>query len=198
MTTFVATYIGKQVVSTLGYNIIVTGITASVNNIGNIISMITRSSIPGDNQIVEYLIESDIDATLRVIDEFLREIKPDHISNSLSTCLFNMKDITEKINMELSIMYNELDYNRSIILLKTWKAYDCSAHIAKLKVYSAILDKRYKMLVKILSVNDKLVPDDSQKTVVSDDDMTKSAIFVDHFSQSEKSDKLVPYHDKKD
>lgn len=107
-----------------------------------------------DNNINKILIELDLENTIKVINEILINLESVNISSkNILSNIQNIKDIILKIENELLLLHNMVDYNNSIWILKKYRSYDCQNILDNLKLYKSILDNRKKLLTEVLQIN---------------------------------------------
>jgi hypothetical protein len=126
------------------------GIYALMSNINNF------TSYPN---VVIALKELDIEASIRILEKFLKELNIKHRTKTLEEALNLLKECIVNIENELSDIHNKMAENTTIakIPIYNWyKSHKFSGSIVKLKMLRSQLDNRKDMLFNIMKTNSEL------------------------------------------
>jgi hypothetical protein len=156
-----------KIITTIGINAVcasITTITSAAKNIYDVIGGISRSKTPEQSNVMDLIVSLDLEQTIKEVESLLKEIPKDKMnSKTLQLCLDGLTDILKKIEMELHRIDGMLRYNNTLWFLKTFRAYDCSQNMEKVKELSNILDKRLKRFFYILENKTELKHDNSDE-----------------------------------
>jgi len=145
---------GKQIISMVGGDILLNTITYSASNIYSILTKLTR--LREKNDITEYLMQSDLEKTLIVIDTLIKSMVNKKLSSPIRVAIQNLTDILAITEKELNDIHEKLEYNESLYVLRSWRSYDCTLNLDRIKQYAQLLDKRLDLVIKLFSINDNI------------------------------------------
>ena len=104
-----------------------------------------------DCSIQEVLTETDIQATLKTLDEFVKEID-EHNNKTLHIALENLNMIIEEIHTELNQISSDCEYHKTKYF-SNYRKLDLSNYCNNIKKKSKVLDKRFNLLIQIIQIN---------------------------------------------
>jgi hypothetical protein len=156
-------YMELQIISALQYSILSTVgkevvLPLFINNITNISAKIlTLKNKSGENNILlkKEIDDTDLEFKMVTIATFLKEISvDDYKSNTVHIHLCGIYDVFEQINKELTILNEESDHMSTSWWYYTieWSYFKSKVNFANVKKQVKLLNDRYDMLLKILTV----------------------------------------------
>lgn len=104
-----------------------------------------------DYNIKEVLSETDIQATLKTLDEFVKEIDEQN-NKTLHIALENLNIIIEEIHTTLNLIHIECEYHKTKYF-SGYRKLDLSNFCNTIKKKNKILDKRFNLLIQIIQIN---------------------------------------------
>jgi hypothetical protein len=124
--------------------------TTSNGIIGTIKYISTHNSI--DLTLLQQDIENiDLENKIIIINEFMEEIENrKHVKQSIKSSIKSVHDILEKINKELETIKEDVEYHQTKYF-NSWRSLCCDDTIRNIKSHNEILDKRFDLLMKLLS-----------------------------------------------
>jgi hypothetical protein len=143
-----------NIVGSVGTNIIVGTITTTTSSIGRILSYLTTSSKPGLKDIVSLLGTIDLEFTIGIIDQVVREQNDKPLHESIKKALLGVNEILNKIHKELETIQIAID-NHQQKYFSSWRSFEWDGNIENLKCHNDILKNRYDMLVNLLKIYSK-------------------------------------------
>lgn len=169
-------YIGNKIITTVGYQLV----SIVTNNLCNYITSTGETKIPEIKRLMTKFVDLDLEATIRVAESVINEIKNKQLSTSVETSINNLKEIIGKIEIELVDIYTKINYNKSLYFLSSLRSYDCTIPIENIINHEKILQKRLKLLLNMLSINDKILKDKTDIAVntTNVDEMEESMVII--------------------
>lgn len=103
--------------------------------------------------IIDLLIRSDLDYTIKLLESIITEI-PHYYNSSMSIliALKNVQEIIIQIESILKQIHDKTNYNKNIMILKNFRSYTFSDELKNLEILIQILEKRRNNLFKTLEV----------------------------------------------
>lgn len=115
-----------------------------------------------NQKIVNFINEIDILATVKIIENFVKEITIDETTpTTVNTCIEEIFNVLQKIEHEFDEINNKMCYNSSIRILKNLRSCKFDNSINRLITLKNILENRTNLLLKIIPVKNNLT-----KTIV--------------------------------
>ena len=141
-----------SVIRTLGIDVIIHTLQTTTNIIGSSISYITSIECISIATIKNKLSEIDIEKTINIIHLFIMELsnKTD-IKESVKVSIISINEILQKIELELKDIKTEIEYHMSKYF-SSWRSINCDNKLNNIAINTNILEKRFKLLIKLLSV----------------------------------------------
>lgn len=142
--------VGKAFVL-LGNVMISNTITNMISNI-NEITTCFKSMKSTDAEKILYELETlDIFATLNVIESLMRNIN--YNNPTIEICINNLKEIINKILIEVDTLHTMTNYNKSLWFFQSWRSYDYNNNFKNLSTYKKVLDNRLDLFIKMVQIN---------------------------------------------
>ena len=104
-----------------------------------------------DCSIQEVLTETDIQATLKTLDEFVKEID-EHNNKTLHIALENLNNVIEEIHTILNQIQSDCEYHKTKYF-SYYRKLDLSNYCNTIKKKNKVLDKRFNLLIQIIQIN---------------------------------------------
>lgn len=140
-----------SIISTVGIDLIIGTITTTTSSIINVIKYIATSIDFGVSGLISEILLLDLEFTLGIIDELVKEQQHKQLTESVKRALLGVSEILESINNELSIIKKEIDYHNTKYF-NTWRKLSCQSNIETITKYNALLTHRCKMLFDLLKI----------------------------------------------
>jgi len=135
-------------------------ITTMINSISslsmNIYSLSSSIKISKNTyhaDIINLLIRTDLESTIKLLDSIITEIP--HFYNSSMSILISLKNVQEiiiQIEGILKQIHDKTNFNNKIFLLKNFRSYTFSDELKNLEILIEVLEKRKDNLFKTLEV----------------------------------------------
>lgn len=125
--------------------------TQSISDTSRKILDLVENIFHYDCSIQEVLTETDIQATLKTLDEFVKEIN-EHGNKTLHIALQNLNMIIEEIHTTLNQINSEYEYHKTKYF-SNYRKIDLSNYCNTIKKQSKVLDKRFNLLIQIIQIN---------------------------------------------
>jgi hypothetical protein len=147
-----------QIVVNIGLSAIIASLKTISETSSNIQTILRRFDATKTNrQILQALLESDIEATLQVIDELLHHVDISQIeSKPLQLVIGHIQSAVEQIERELTVIHEKDIWNRQIWFFYYMRAYSFDQHISKIHILKRILDRRIDMLMKVIQISHEI------------------------------------------
>lgn len=104
-------------------------------------------------EIINLLIRTDLETTIKLLDSIITEIP--HFYNSSMSILISLKNVQEiiiQIESILKQIHDKMNYNNNIYLLKNLRSYSFCDQLKNLEILIEVLEKRKDNLFKTLEV----------------------------------------------
>ena len=144
-----------SVVATLGTDLIITTITATTSSIGSMIGYLTTNKNPGIFDVNNILISTDLDFTIGIIEQIVREQEGKPLNESIKKALIGVNNILEAIHYELDSIKKAIE-NHKTKYFSSWRSFSWNGTIDSLKKHSDILKHRYSILFELLKISNSL------------------------------------------
>lgn len=126
-------------------------VSSSAQGIYSLMSNI--SSFTKYPNIVMALKNLDIEASVKVLEKYLRELNLKNKSKTMEECINSLKECIIDIEKELSMIHEKLAYNSTIKYLTYFRTHKFMSSIDNLTILKNQLDNRTKLFFKILKSN---------------------------------------------
>ena len=94
----------------------------------------------------------DLENKITIITKFIEEIKnKKNIKESIRIAIISVHYVLEKINDETEKIKDDIKYHESKYF-NSWRSLDCSNKINELDAHNKLLDTRFELLMKLLSI----------------------------------------------
>lgn len=143
-----------SVVSSVGTNLIIGTITTTTSSIGNTIRYLTTSSQPGINEILDSLKSSDLEFTVNIIEQLVKELNDIHFSESIKKALIGVNQILDLIHMELDSVKKAIELHNNKYF-NTLRSFYWNGSIENIRKHNIILKHRYTILFELLKIHNK-------------------------------------------
>jgi hypothetical protein len=130
-------------------------VSSSAQGIYSLMSNIT--SFTTYPNIVMALKSLDIEASIKVLEKYLKELNLKNKSRTMEQCINSLKECIVDIEKELSVIHEKLAYNSTVKYLTYFRTYKFVSSIDNLTMLKNQLDNRTKLFFEILKSNNILV-----------------------------------------
>lgn len=140
------------VIRTLGVDVIFHTLQTTSSIIGSSISYISAIECSSIDSIKNKLQDLDIEKTINIIHHFILELKTNNnIKESIKLSIISITEILQKIQIEFEDIKKDIEYHMSKYFY-TWRSINCDDKLHNISNHVIILDKRFEILIKLLSV----------------------------------------------
>lgn len=143
-----------SVVSGVGTSLIINTITTTTSSIGSVIKYLVTSGQPGIGDLTNILIGIDLEFTISIIHQLVKEQENKQLNESVKHALVGVSEILEKINKELDSIKKAVEYHNSKYM-SIWRSFSWDGNIIILKSHNEILKHRYNLLFELLKIYNK-------------------------------------------
>lgn len=140
-----------NVVSTLGTDLVINTVTTTTSSICNMIKYLSTSNQPGINDIIFTLNRIDLEFTVGIIDQLVKEQTGKDLNDSVKKALIGVNEILSLIHGELDSIKKAIEYHKSKYFSE-WRSFSWEGNIDSLKQHNSILKNRYQMLLELLKI----------------------------------------------
>ena len=141
-----------SVISGLSSELLIQTIKTTSTGIINTISYISTYNKVDLTYIKKDLDEFDLENKITIINKFIEEIEnKKNIKESIKYSIISLHDVLEKINNEINKIKEDIEYHQTKYF-NSWRSLDCSDKLEIIQKNNKLLDNRFEMLVKLLSV----------------------------------------------
>lgn len=151
----VATIIGTTlitsptVVASVGTNLIIGTITTTASSIGSLIKYLTTNTSPGINDILSFLASIDLEFTIGIVEQVVKELDQENIKESLHKAIVGVNEILSLIHQELASVKTAIeDHNAKY--LSGWRAFQWTGNLDNIKKHNEIFKHRYGILFTLI------------------------------------------------
>lgn len=132
---------------------IINSISTLTLNVYSLSANIKLSKNIYHDDVKDTLIKTDLEANIKLLQSVIMDI-PQYFNDNMSTiiALKNMQENIAEIESELKNIYDKMNYNDGIYLLKNIRSYDFNKEIKKLETHIQIMEKRKDNLFKTLEL----------------------------------------------
>ena len=143
-----------SIVSSVGTNLIISTITTTTSSIGGMIKYLTTSSQPGTNEILDIIIACDLEFTVLIIEQLVKELNDTCFSESIKKALIGVEQILGSIHRELDNVKKAIETHNTKYL-NGWRSFCWNGNIENIRKHNIILRHRYTILFELLKINNK-------------------------------------------
>ena len=140
-----------SIVSTIGTDLIIKTLTTTTSSICTVLTHLTYNDQPSVQDMIDQLKQIDLEHTITVIEELVREQEGKETHTSVKKALLGVHEILEKIHDELKSVQKAVEYHDSKYF-RNWRSFNCSYSIETIKKHKLLLDNRYKILIDLLKI----------------------------------------------
>lgn len=124
---------------------------------------------------IESIKQLDLQTKIKILKAVICEIDNDKCSDSLNQSLLSLCDCIEQLDIQLNLIYNRIEYNKNIWIMKSLRSYGFENRIKEIKLLANILESRQKLLFEILLINQgryvlKPIDNTNKKTITINPD----------------------------
>ena len=141
----------SSVVTTVGTNLIIGTMATTTTSIGSVIKYLVTSNQPGMNEIINVLTMTDLEYTVNVIQQVIREQECKQLHESIIKALMGVGEILNKINGELESIKYAMDYHQTKYF-SSWRSFTWNGNLETIKQHNNILKHRYTILFELLKI----------------------------------------------
>lgn len=141
-----------SIIGIVGTNLVIGTITTTTSSISSIIRYLMTNEQPGINEITAFLVTSDLEFTIKIIEELVKEQQDKQLTDSVKYALFGVNEILDQIHSELDGIKDAIDVHKKKYL-NSWRVFSYNGNIEKLKGENLILKNRYGILIDLLKIN---------------------------------------------
>lgn len=154
MQTVVLSSKATSIISSIGTDLIIGTITSTTSSIVGVIRYLTVSTQPGVSDIMDIISSTDLEFTLSVLEQLVKEQEGKKINESVKKALLGVNEILDSINNELSSVKKAIQYHNSKYL-SGWRSVSWEGNVNTLRRHNIILTHRYKILFDLLKIYNK-------------------------------------------
>lgn len=147
-------------IASLGANItlgLITATTSATNGLYTLCNNISTTTATGANEIKQIIKERDLEVRIKMMQYLLCEIDINENSPcTLHYCMNSIKSAIKDISNELEKIHYRMQYNNNLWVGGSVRAYGFKNCKLRLKAHIDTLETRYKMLISILSIENKM------------------------------------------
>lgn len=172
------------IIAGIGTNItlgLISATTNATNNLYTLCTNISETTSTKANDLKHIIKENDLEVRIKIIQYLLCEINVnDNSPCTLNYCIGSIKSAIKDISNELEKIHYRIQYNNNLWFGSSVRAYGFKNCKLRLKSYIDILESRYKMLISILSVENKMY-----KNPELEDSLSKSVMMTDNTNKTD-------------
>lgn len=141
-----------RVISNIGTDLVLSTITNTTYSIGQMINYFTISDRYGADKVIDTLNDIDLDFTIGIIDELMKELSDKELNNSVKKAIIGVNEILEIIHKELDNIKLAIEYHKTKYFYN-WRSlsYDHQC-FDQIKKHNNILKHRYQILIELLTI----------------------------------------------
>jgi hypothetical protein len=142
------------IISGIGTSLIISTIITTTSSIGSLIKYLSTSNHACIKEIVTELNNIDLEFTISIIDQLVKEQDHKCLQDSIKKALIGVNDILLIINKELDDIKKAIEYHNTKYFNR-WRSFSCQMNIYIIKQHNDILKKRYTILFDLLKIYNK-------------------------------------------
>jgi len=143
--------VGTKVLSIMGTDIIIKGLTATTSSIGSLMKNIYSYDKPGADEVKKQLDEIDLQYMINIMEELVKECSRDDLPISVKKSIEGVTYILDKIDDELRDINESINEHKKKYFNR-WRGFNCKYSINSIKYHKNLLDQRYKILIDLLMI----------------------------------------------
>lgn len=151
ITTIVLSSRATSIVTAVGTNLIIGTITSTTSSICGVIKYMTLSTNTCINNITDALTSIDLEFTVNIIEELVKEQQDKELPESVRKALFGLSEILELIHQELHSIKKSIDLH-NVKYLNGWRSFCWEGNIETIIKHNTILKHRYNILFELLKI----------------------------------------------
>jgi hypothetical protein len=137
------------VVASVGTNLLVGTITTTASSIGSLIKYLTTNTSPGINDILTFLTSIDLEFTIGIIEQVVKELDQQNISESLHKAIVGVNEILTLIHQELASVKSAIEEHNAKYF-NGWRAFKWTGNLDNIKKHNEIFKHRYGLLFELI------------------------------------------------
>ena len=137
--------------STVGTDILIKTVTSTSSSIVSMTSYLMTSSQPGINEIVSTLKKIDLEFTVGIIEELVKEQDGKELEESIKKAMIGVNETLSLIHQELDSMKQAIEYHNTKYF-NGWRGFSWTGNVNNIKDHNEILKNRYMILFELLKI----------------------------------------------
>ena len=137
--------------STVGTDILIKTVTNTTSSIVSMTGYLMTSSQPGINEIVSTLKKIDLEFTVGIIEELVKEQEGKELEESVKKAMIGVNETLGLINQELDSMKQAIEYHNTKYF-NGWRSFSWTGNVNNIKDHNEILKNRYMILFELLKI----------------------------------------------
>ena len=137
--------------STVGTDILIKTVTNTTSSIVSMTGYLMTSSQPGINEIVSTLKKIDLEFTVGIIEELVKEQEGKELEESVKKAMIGVNETLGLINQELDSMKQAIEYHNTKYF-NSWRSFSWTGNVNNIKDHNEILKNRYMILFELLKI----------------------------------------------
>lgn len=137
--------------STVGTDILIKTVTNTTSSIVSMTGYLMTSSQPGINEIVSTLKKIDLEFTVGIIEELVKEQEGKDLEDSVKKAMLGVNETLSLIHQELDSMKQAIEYHNTKYF-SGWRSFSWTGNINNIKDHNEILKNRYTILFDLLKI----------------------------------------------
>jgi hypothetical protein len=152
ITTVILSSKATRVISNIGTDLVLSTISNTTYSMGQMISYFTTNNQYGIDKVVDTLNDIDLEFTIVIIDELIKELSNKELTNSVKKAIIGVNEILEIIHKELDNIKLAIEYHKTKFFCN-WRALSYDHQCFNLiKKHNNILKHRYQILIELLTI----------------------------------------------
>jgi hypothetical protein len=150
------------VLGTLSFDVglrIVSGVSSSAKNIAGLMGFIKEKGY--NSEMVKTLENTDIEATINVINLFITELDDinETTPSSLMQCIKNIYQTVNDVENELNKINERLEYNKTVKYFSYVRTFGFKNSMKRIQKFKTVLEERWNLLRQTLELKQHLKKD---------------------------------------
>lgn len=163
ITTFASAIASSVVITSI------TAVTSASNGLFTLIKHVSQSTSTWGDEIKMLIQKSDLEMRIKMIQFILSELKiTNNTPTSLYYCINKIYEAIKDISDELSKINYRMQYNDNLWFGSSFRAYGFKNCYTRLETKITTLEKRYSMLIEILSIEKKMYRNKDLENMISE------------------------------
>lgn len=140
-----------SVITSVGTNLIIGTITTTTSSIASLVRYLATNNQPGINEIVNLLNVTDLEFTIAIIEQLVKEQENKEIKESIHQALIGLHKILELIHEELDTIKKAIEaHNKK--MFNGWRSFTWTGNLDTIKKHNEIFKHRYSILFELLKI----------------------------------------------